>query len=293
MHLRQTRNRPAWWGAVVVIVGLFILPGCSGESNRKPFLARVGTTELTEDDLIRDSVAGRVTPSASAVNDWIVDELLYQEAARRGLTNTDQFRRQVDAAKRRLAIAALLEQELYAPADTTLVNEAAVAQAYAASAAQYVLHEDVVLASYALFADRETANTFRSALLRGTTWTEALQQLQTNQAITPLLLQAATRQYFTQQTMYPQELWKLTRSLGRDEVSFVLKVKDAFYVVKAYGLKRPGDVADLEYIRNDVRQRLLIDERRARYQRLVGDLRAKHGVEIRMDRTDSTSGAGE
>lgn len=270
-----------------------LLTACSGERDRKPFVARVGTSELTEDDLVRDSSAGRTIPTREAVNDWIVNELLYQEAARRGLTTTDEYRRQVDAAKRRLAIVALLDEELYAPADTTLVNDAAITQAFAATAADYTLHEDVVLASYALFADRETANAFRTALLRGTSWNEALQTIQTDEKAAPLLLQAASRQYFTQQTLYPQELWKLTRSLGRDEVSFVLKVNQGFYVVKVYGVKRQGDIPDLDYVRNDVRQRLLLEERRARYDHLVAELRARHGVEVRMDRIDTAGSHGE
>jgi hypothetical protein len=292
MHSRRLRNSLLLL-SVVLAAGTALQLGCSRDSNRKSFIARVGTSELTEDDLARDSLTGRVHPPSAAVNDWIVNELLYQEAARRGLTTTDQFRRQVDAAKRRLAIAALLEQELFAAADSALVNEAAIAQAYAASGREYILHEDVVLASYAIFADRESANAFRSTLLRGTSWTEALQQIQTDSKTNSLLLQAATRQYFTQQTLYPQELWKLTRSLGKDEVSFVLKVNDAFYVVKVYGAKKQGDIPDLDYIHNDVRQRLLIDERRARYERLVAELRARHGVEIRMDRADTSTRAGE
>jgi hypothetical protein len=264
-----------------------LFSGCSGEKGPKPFIARVGTSELTEEDLVCDSVAGRTLPTQEAVNEWIVNELLYQEAARRGLTTTEEYRRQVDAAKRRFAIVALLDQELYAPADTAFVNDAAITQAFAATGAEYILHEDVVLASYALFADRETANTFRTALLRGTSWNDALQTIQTDEKAAPLLLQAATRQYFTQQNLYPRELWKLTRSLGKDEVSFVLKVQEGFYVVKVYGIKKQGDIPDLDYVRNDIRQRLLLEERRARYDRLVATLRARHGVEVRMDRIDT------
>lgn len=270
-----------------------LLVACSGERDRKPFIARVGTSELTEEDLVRDSTGGRTIPTQEAVNEWIVNELLYQEAARRGLTTSDEYRRQVDAAKRRLAIVALLDEELYAPADTALVNDAAITQAFAATAADYTLREDVVLASYALFADREIANAFRTSLLRGTSWNEALQTIQTDEKAAPILLQAASRQYFTQQNLYPQELWKLTRSLGRDEVSFVLKVNEGFYVVKVYGVKRQGDIPDLDYVRNDVRQRLLLEERRARYDRLVAELRARHGVEVRMDRIDTAGSRGE
>jgi hypothetical protein len=284
------RSLPRNSAAALLLIGILLtgpFPGCSGEKGQKPFIARVGTSELAEEDLVRDSVAGRAHPTQQAVNEWIVSELLYQEAARRGLTTTEEYRRQVDAAKRRLAIVALLDQELYAPADTAFVNDAAITQAFAATGAEYTLHEDVVLASYALFADREIANSFRTALLRGTSWNEALHSIQADEKAAPLLLQAATRQYFTQQSLYPQELWKLTRSLGKDEVSFVLKVQEGFYVVKVYGIKKQGDIPDLDYVRNDVRQRLLLEERRARYDRLVATLRARHGVEVRMDRIDT------
>ena len=270
-----------------------LLHGCAGESSRKPFIARVGTSDLTEEDLARDSLAGGAVPVRQAVNEWIVNELLYLESARRGLTGTDLYRRQVDAAKRRLAIAALLEQELYAPADSTLVNDAAIVQAFAATPNEYALHEDVILASYALFADRETANFFRSMLLRGTNWSEATQAILSSEKTAPLLLQSATRQYFTQQMLYPQELWKLARSLGKDEVSFVLTVHSGYYVVKVYSSKRQGEIPDLDYVRNDVRERLLIDERRARYERLVADLRVRHGVELRMDDVDTTRSVNE
>ncbi len=291
MRLRPRNSLPGF--LIGGCLAAILLAACSGERGQKPFIARVGTSELMEEDLVRDSAAGRTIPTQEAVNEWIINELLSQEAARRGLTTTDEYRRQVDGAKRRLAIAALLDQELYAPADTALVNEAAITQAFAATGNEYTLHEDVVLASYALFADREIANSFRTALLRGTSWNEALQQIQTDEKAAPLLLQAATRQYFTQQTLYPQELWKLTRSLGKDEVSFVLKVNEGFYVVKVYGIKRQGDVPDLDYVRNDVRQRLLLDERRTRYDRLVAELRARHGVEVRVDRIDTSATRGE
>lgn len=291
MHSLRRNSVCGFLCAAIALIPL--LHGCAGESSRKPFIARVGTSDLTEEDLARDSLAGGAVPVRQAVNEWIVNELLYLESARRGLTGTDLYRRQVDAAKRRLAIAALLEQELYAPADSTLVNDAAIVQAFAATPNEYALHEDVILASYALFADRETANSFRSMLLRGTNWSEATQAILSGEKTAPLLLQSATRQYFTQQMLYPQELWKLARSLGKDEVSFVLTVHSGYYVVKVYSSKRQGEIPDLDYVRNDVRERLLIDERRARYERLVADLRVRHGVELRMDDVDTTRSVNE
>lgn len=277
----------------LLLVLLMAIPGCSRESGRKPYIARVGTAELTEDDLAAstDSLRQVLRQPREVVNEWIVNELLSQEAARRGLTTTDGFRRQLETTKKRLAIAALLDQELFADNDTVLVNEAALTTAFKAAANEYVLREDVVLASYTIFSDRDAANTFRSAVLRGKRWSDALLRARVDSLTAPHLLRAAERQYFTQTTLYPQELWKLARTLVRNEVSFVVKTDAGYYVLMVHGLKHQGEIPDFEYVRSDVRQRLLIDERRARYEKLVSDLRARHPVDIRLERADTAEAA--
>jgi hypothetical protein len=274
---------------------MVIAAGCTDTNKHRAYVARVGTAELTEDDLryLADSSGAVGRSDHEAVNDWIVNELLFQEAARRGLTATDSYRRQVDDAKKRLAIAAVLDQELYAMADTVLVNDAAVDAAYTASPAEYILHEDVVNASYIVFSDRDGANAFRSAVLRGMNWNDAVREANSDPKTAPLVLQTASRQYFTLATMFPPELWKLTRSLGRDEVSFVLQTPQGFCVVKSHGIKRQGESPDLVYVRTEIRQRLLVTERRALYERLVENLRARYGIDIRMELVDTATSPKE
>jgi peptidyl-prolyl cis-trans isomerase C len=264
--------------------------GCADSGKQGAYVARVGTAELTSDDLryLADSSGTAGRSRREAVNEWIVNELLFQEAARRGLTASASYRRQVDDAKKRLAIAALLDQELYAPPDTVLVNDVAVDAAYAASPGEYVLHEDALLASYIVFSDRDAANAFRSAVLRGMNWNDAVREAHSDPKTAPLVLQTASRQYFTQSTTFPPELWKLARSLGREEVSFVLQTPQGYTVVKSHGLKHQGEVPDLAYVRNEIRQRLLVTERRARYDRLIENLRTKHGVELRFEQMDTS-----
>jgi peptidyl-prolyl cis-trans isomerase C len=274
---------------------LVLAAGCTDSGKQSASVARVGTAELTSDDLryLADSSGTVGRSRREAVNDWIVNELLFQEAARRGLTASASYRRQVDDAKKRLAIAALLDQELYAPPDTALVNDAAVDAAYAASPGEYVLHEDAVLASYIVFGDRDAANAFRSAVLRGMNWNDATREAHSDPKTAPLILQTASRQYFTQSTMFPPELWKLARSLGRDEVSFVLQTPQGYTVLKSHGVKHQGEVPDLAYVRNEIRQRLLVTERRARYDNLIANLRAKHGVELHLEQMDSAETSQE
>jgi hypothetical protein len=271
------------------LLAVVVLAGCSHEAKQKPYIARVDESVLTEDDLTAsyDSLGADRHPTRELVENWITTELLYQEAVRRGLVNTDAIRRQLDAIKKQLVISALLEQELYAN-DTLAVGDEAVAAWYDSSKQAFLLKEDVVNASFALFQERDAANAFRSKLLHPTPWSDVVASIQKDSLLRPQLLQVATHQYFTQTNLYPEELWKLARTLAKEEVSFVLKTDAGYYVLVVHKFQRQGEVPDLEYIRNEIHDRILVAQRRTAYDRLLTNLRAKHSVEIRIASNDTT-----
>ena len=202
--------------------------------------------------------------------------------------NSTDLRRQLDAVKRQFAINALFEEELYAN-DTALASDAAIAAWYDSTKNAFLLKEDVVNMSYALFAERDAANAFRAKLLRSLPWSNAVATTQDDSLLRPLLLQVATRQYFTHSNLYPEELWKLSRTLAREEVSFVLKTDAGYYVLVVHGVQRTGEIPDLEYVQNEIRDRILIAERRARYEKLLTHLRSTHSVEIHIASADSVT----
>ncbi len=280
---------PSRW-LLAMPLALLLLPGCTRERAGHGYVARVGEAVLTEQGLTEaahDSLGGPRLTARQYINTWIVNELLYQEAERRGLTNSEALQRQLDEVKKHLAIQALLDKEVYAD-DTSQVTEEAIEAYFAAHRSSLVLSQDVVKASYVLFANRDLANTFRSRVLRGTSWEDAVRQLAQDSTQAGRLLRVVTNQYCTHATLYPEELWKLARSLGRNEVSFVVNTPAGFYVLKSLGSKHQGEVPDLDYVYDDIRNRLLIDERRARYERLIADLRSRQPVDVReMDTTSA------
>jgi parvulin-like peptidyl-prolyl isomerase len=82
--------------------------------------------------------------------------------------------------------------------------------------------------------------------------------------------------------LYPAELWKLAKNLARDEVSFVVKTDAGYYVLVAHSMKKQGDLPELEYVQKEIRDRILIEQRRTRYNKLLAELKSKHSVEIRL-----------
>jgi hypothetical protein len=260
-----------------------MLAACGREGGREEYVARVNGAILTEADIARqrDSLGETVAASKEYVNDWVVSELLYQEAERRGLTSEDSFRQQLEATRKRLAVAALLQEVVYARVDSSAVSEDSIAAEFARSGQSYLLREDITLASLALFRDRDAANTFRTAIMRGASWDAALAAVQSKYPSKVPILRSVSRQFFSRAALYPDELWKLARSLAHEELSTPLRTDEGYVVLRTHQNFRQGEVPPLEYARNEVAQRLLMDLRRYRYNEFLRSLRKRYAIDIR------------
>ena len=268
---------------------MLVMHGCSREQD-KSYVARVDQSVLTDAELSaeRDSTRGARGQDLQLVDSWITTELLYQEAVRRGLSTTDEIQRQVEMTRKRLAINALLDQELFSR-DSALVTERAMRDLYDSVGDELRLREDVALVSFARFAERDAANDFRSTILRGTSWHDALQRFQRDYLLRSTLVQVVDGQYVTKATLYPEELWRLARNLNKEEVSFVVSTGGGYYILVVHGLKRQGEKPDWYYIKDELRERILIGQRKRLYDSLLTQLRTKHSVEVRLEPADSST----
>lgn len=282
MHLR--RNSSVIPAAVLL---LFVAGGCGGPGKKGDYVARVNNAVLTQEDLVvtRDSLGSPTALSKEYVNEWIVTELLFQEAERRGVPDAPEFQAQLEKTRKRLAVAALLQQEVYDAVDTAAITTDAIAAAFKASGDAYALREDLVQATLVLFRDRDAASSFRTTVLRGTSWEEALRRVASVQPAQ--IVRTADHRYFTRTTLYPEELWRLARSLPRDEVSFPLKAPEGYYILRVHQSFRQGELPPMDYVSSEVREHLLMDMRRQKYDDVIRALRERHTVDIRDAGADS------
>jgi hypothetical protein len=250
----------------------------------------VGDAVLTRADLatVQDSLWHSARATREYISSWVASELLYQEAVRRGLGDNAAMEQQLAVLRRRLAVQALLDQ-VFAGADSSSVSEDAIAAVYASQGQAFLLKEDVANVSFILFADRDAANAFRARVVRGASWSDAVAAVQRDSADRSQLLQVVTRQYFTRTTLYPEELWKLARTLSKDEPSFAVKAGAGYYVLEVHGIRREGEMPDLDYVRNDIHDRLVLEQRRLSYERLMATLRGSALVEVHDELLDTTA----
>lgn len=266
------------WPAV--LLAALLLAGCGRSQEPRPVAARVGSAVLTEDDLAAfdDSAATSPERRRAAIDRWVTNELLYQEALRRGYGEREDLRDRIARAARGLTVDAYLEDELFGE---DVVEEDSVDAYYRVSGGQFVLREDVALVSEAAFDERDVANQFRARLLAGRPWDDAVRETRSDAAAAPHLLSESARRYVTASTLYPEALWKLARALRPDDVSFVAATDAGYHVIVLHRFQSAGAQADLAYVRDEIRNRVLIEQRRARYRNLLAELRQRHRVDLR------------
>ena len=276
----------------VFIVCLLLCIGCGGKDSSQRPLARIDDRVLTLEEVKARLDSSRGVTAAQVgeyARRWINDEILYREALRRGLDNTDQARSQLEEVRRQLAINALLQEEIYSDKlQQSTIEE--VSQYYNTHSKEFTLSGDVALVSYVLFHDREAANAFRTSILKGTPWKQAISQVLADPQQSSQIIAKIDSVYYNQSTLLPAELWRVAAASAKPEASFPIRTNEGTYILIVWKLGHQGQVADLAYVENEIRSRLTIDRRRRTLTTLVETLRSKHAVELMFnDEADTSS----
>lgn len=259
-----------------------------------------GRTVASVDDqvLTMDMVRSQIDPSRTLtdtelhqiVNRWVTSELLYQEARRRGYDVSESIQQKVEEARKQLSIAELLEQEVYSLAENSVTSQE-IAQYFKTHTGEYVLKEDLIRLSIAIFNQNDVANQFRASALSTIGWSQSIVEFRGDGSRG--LLSYSDSMYFTQSTLYPPELWKVASVLGMEEVSFPIKTSVGYVVLQSLGQFKQGSLRPLASVEGEIRNWLAMERRQEMYQNFIQELRGKHSVQFMISSPDSISSKGE
>lgn len=253
---------------------LLALAGSScRQENPEEVLARVGPNVLTRSEAnahVDTTSAEYGRHLAAYVASWVNTQLIYQEARRSGVEDTDEFAAAAAAARRQLANQRFLET--YLAAETLDTGDTALRAYYDTHASEFMVREEMVKLHIASFARRDQASAFVARFGRGSDWSAAFRPSDSAAVIPP--------RYYTQRTLFPAELWKAAGALALNETSFPVKTAIGYVVVQPVAVARQGTQAEFDAVRDEVRERLVMEHRNRRYRELLGTLRQRYTVEV-------------
>lgn len=277
--------------AILLLFIVSVAGGCREAEPPQTPVARIDNRTLTLESVRAqlDSTHGISDAQLQEyIRRWINNEILFHEAVRRGLDRDQRVTTRLEEVKRQLAINALLEEEIYN--EKTLESSPEEIQAYYdAHQPEFALPADLALVSFVLFSDRDAANLFRTSVLRGTPWSEALQATVADSQASNVVVARVDSMYHTQSTLFPAELWRVAAAGSRVGPSFPIRTDDGFYILIAWKLSRQGQTADLAYVEREIRGRLAMERRQRLLTTLIENLRARHAVEILVQSVDDDS----
>lgn len=229
-----------------------------------------------------------LTPAAvqQYANRWITNEILFQEARRKGVNVSRNVERQVEEARRQLSIAELLEQEVYQNNSIT-IPQSEIAAYYQSHRDEFQLREQTIWLSLAVFLNSAAANEFRASALGSAGWDESIAHFQSDTS--KHMIARTDSVFYTQSSLYPPELWKVAAVTGRLEVSFPVKTSVGYFVLRSLGNYAANSTAPLEKIQQTIEQRLTMEKRRQRYADYLESLRKQNNVQLLLPFTDSLS----
>ena len=259
-----------------IIFPLLFLYACGETKKPDSYVARVNDSYLTEGDLseIIDSqnVSGR--SRTSVINNWIRQEILYQEAVKEGLTKTKDYSLTIERAKHQLAAALLLEK--FTHSSKHLYETEELQAYYEKTKTSFRLPYNSFFMNLINFSDMNTAVQFRSQVIAAG-WEAAVDTFSYDTS----LFKVSGNILISEQDIYPSKLLRVLQDLYPLEISIVIPDDRGYYTVVQLIEKYVADtIPPFEAVKTEVEKRYLSVLNELAVEEYIINLYSQNEIEI-------------
>lgn len=276
----------------LVLFSAISLTACEEEVPAPDFVARVGDRYLLRAELDRalrsipvpqDSMEAR----QQIIEQWVTNELMYQEALRRGLRQDDEVQRLLAESERAVLVNALLA-DLYE--ENAVAPSTSEKQAYFESHKEQLrLRESFARVRYLKAANRMNAEAARRMLQqaspaeRDSMWSIAINRYAADENLAAEI----SASYYPESRIFIDRpvLRESLASLLGGQLAPVIEADSAFHVLQLVERVPARTIPELSWIEEELVRRLVIQGRKQLYARQVQRLRnealAREDLEIR------------
>jgi hypothetical protein len=262
---------------LTTLLTVVLIAGCQESSDKTDYVARVNDSYLSGSDLLGILDSSNVDDNfkAEVIRNWILKELLYQEAISEGILNEKDFKRILEKSKKELAGSLLLKN--FSSNVTLDYQPKEVEEYYNHSKMEFSFGSNSFKLNIATFSIQNNAVQFRSLLLING-WDEAVTQYSDDST----LLSVSNGIILSEQDIYPQQLARIVSGLHPLEISIVIS-DDAGYHTVAQVLNnfKKGTIPPFDIIKESVEERFIANKKKQLLDNYIDELYSKSDIEIK------------
>jgi len=257
---------------------LLLTIACQRGPSDDAVVARVGNAVLTKDLLKRklEWEGMREDQEFAFVERWINRELLYQEAKRMGLDQTEELQWEMELVEKEFLTQRLLDRTF---AQKIQITDEEVASHYEKYREEFQVEEDEVRALHILTETQEEANAARQEVLAGRDFGKVAEERSSG-----IFRDMGGDMGYVQRGDVIPEVERILFRLQEGGVSQVFRSNYGYHLIKVIKKRSRGSIKDLDDIRNEIIQRIRVNKERAVYYDLLYQLQNKTKIDVAVPR---------
>ncbi|MBF0254264.1 MAG: peptidyl-prolyl cis-trans isomerase [Candidatus Omnitrophica bacterium] len=263
--------------AFAAILPILVLSGCLRDSSKGEVLATYDGGGITEADFktALDNLPDRVREVAvrqkkDYLDSLVTEKVLLQEAESRGIQHLADVQNLIRQARDRILVTKLLEDEV----ENGITVDDAAARSYYDTHKEEFTTPFRLRASHILLRSREEAESVLAELQAGGSFEELAKTL----SLDPTASKGGDIGFFEKGQLIP-EIEEAAFGLQKDELSGIIQSSFGFHILKVTGEAKP-QVKEFDLVKDEIRERLLVEKKSAQFDDLVNRLKEKAGVEL-------------
>ena len=269
----------------IAIMALVLPASCAkrGEQKSGVQVAKVGSEVITKDDVEKELKA---LPSqiqnmfqgpegaGKFVDELVKREMLYQEAKKKGLDNTPEYKKKVDDFKKITLIGSLLEKEVE---EKSKVTDNDIKTYYDAHKSELTMNNQIK-ASHILVKTEDEAKKISDQLKKGGDFAKLAKE----KSIDPgSAKNGGDLGFFSKGQMVP-EFEKIAFNLKVGQISEPVKTQFGYHIIKVTGRKE-GQIVEFDKVKNLLTQRVTAEKQKEVFDSYMNSLKGSYKVDINKD----------
>ena len=270
-HLNKTLTK------IFFLAGVLAIAACSKEQKKDDFVARVNDSYLTREDFasLADTSNLNSAQKEQLIKKWIYQEVLFQEAAKEGITKDKDYLNIIKKSSYELAAAMLIEK--YESSEEINYSDDDLINYYESDKNYFRLNSDSYQLNKVSFSSEDKAIKFRRLAL-DSDWKKALNVFVSDSS----LIKNAESVFVEENNIYPTQLSRIIKDFYPDEISIVIAEKPGYYsIVQLLNKYNRQSIPPFEIIKSKVEKRFTAEKKKLLVEEYLKDLYSQNEIEIK------------